>query len=331
VFFRRRQAHSSSPHELEKLGITLGAAVDRFGREVGRHRSSRRRAGQSRGSLIAARLSSLPGRRPWFKARWHPTRLPQGYGRGMAPTVLSRARDRYGRPPFALDVEARAEGWAAGLRMQLRRLGAFLGRVRDRFRWGRSSRVNTRRMRGTGIRMGARSSGGGDGLLSALVIATTAALGLEMMSARSAVAVEATPVTNLVAAGDAIEMRIDELAYAIAVAEGYFADGLHDGRTLPHLLNNPGALKKPTLGAAELPTWQDTGLVWFPTSEMGWAALRHQVRLMLTGTSGIYAHSDSLTSVGDKYADGDVNWSANVASTLGVPPARTLGELAPRQ
>jgi hypothetical protein len=249
----------------------------------------------------------------------------------MAPTVLSRTHDRYGRPPYALDVEARAEGWAAGLRMQLLRLRAFLGRVRDSFWWRRSPRVSSRHTRGTPTRIRVRSSGGGDGLLSVLVIATTAALGLEMITARKAVAVGAPPASTMVAASDAIETRINELAYAIAVAEGYFADGLHDGRTLPHLLNNPGALKKPALGAGELPTWKDTGLVWFPASDMGWAALRHQVRLMLTGTSGIYAHTDSLQSVGDKYADGDENWGVNVATTLGVPPARTLGELAPRQ
>jgi hypothetical protein len=330
VLFRRRQSRSSSPRELEKLSATLGAAVDQFGREVGRHHS-RRRAGQSRGSLTAARLSSLPGRRPWFMARPHPLRLPQEYRRGMAPTVLSRTRDRYGRPPYALEVEARAEGWAAGLRRQLLRLRAFLGRVRDSFWWRRSPRVSTRRIRDTRTSIGARSSGSGDGLLTVLVIATTAALGLEMMSARQAVAVQVPPVPNIVAASDAIERRIDELAYAIAVAEGYFAEGRHDGRTLPHLLNNPGSLKKPALGAAELPTWKDTGLVWFPAPDMGWAALRHQVRLMLMGTSGIYAHTDSLMSVGDKYADGDVNWGANVATTLGVPPGRTLGELAPRQ
>ena len=52
---------------------------------------------------------------------------------------------------------------------------------------------------------------------------------------------------------------------------------------------------------------------------------------MLTGTSAIYADSDSLLSVGDKYADGDANWGVNVAERLGVPPARTLAELAPRE
>ena len=167
-------------------------------------------------------------------------------------------------------------------------------------------------------------------MLTALVLVTTAGLGLDLIAPRPP-AIREAPRAGLrtVAISDALNARIEEVANAIAVAEGYFAAGPHDGRTLPHVLNNPGALKKPALGAADLPTWKDTGLVWFPDPEMGWNALRHQVRLMLTGTSGIYAHSDSLISVGDKYADGDVNWGVNVAMTLGVPPALTLADLAP--
>jgi hypothetical protein len=237
----------------------------------------------------------------------------------MAATVLSRERDRNGRPAYALAVEERARGVAGWLRLQLLRLRDFLGGIRDRFRGRRSRYVPSRYV-----------SGGGDGLLSVLVLATTLGLGAELLTARKAGAVAAHRAdVDLVPVTDALEMRIDELAYAVAVAEGYFVEGIHDGVTLPYLLNNPGALKKPTLGAADLPTWKDTGLVWFPTPAMGWAALRHQIRLMLTGTSGIYTHNDSLISVGEKYADGDSNWGANVAATLGVPAARTLAELAP--
>jgi hypothetical protein len=247
----------------------------------------------------------------------------------MAPTALSRDRDRRGRPRHVREAEARTEGFFARLRRRLLGLRGFLSRLRDRFRFRRSPGSGRRRLPGTRPGIGSRSSGGGDQFLTALVIVTTAALGLDLVSARKAAATEPPPI-DLVPISDALEMRVDEMARAVAVAEGYFADGLHDGRTLPYLLNNPGALKKPALGAAVLPTWEDTGLVWFPDAESGWAALRHQVRLMLTGTSGIYAHSDSLISVGEKYADGDANWGVNVATTLGVPPARTLAELAPR-
>ena len=124
------------------------------------------------------------------------------------------------------------------------------------------------------------------------------------------------------------EDNVDAIAEAIARAEGYFVEGDHDGRSLLHRLNNPGGLKKPALAADDLPTWLDTGLIIFPTAEMGWAALRHQVRMMLSGESEIYDPSDTLVTVGLKYAEGDENWGSNVAMNLGVSPGATLTELA---
>jgi hypothetical protein len=124
------------------------------------------------------------------------------------------------------------------------------------------------------------------------------------------------------------EDNVEAIAEAIARAEGYFAAGDHDGGSLLHRLNNPGGLKKPALGADDLPTWLDTGLIIFPTAEMGWTALRHQVRMMLNGESEIYDPSDTLITVGLKYADGDENWGSNVAMNLGVSPAARLADLA---
>jgi hypothetical protein len=328
MFFRRFwSAKSDSPRQFDL--DALGAAVDQFGDELGRHRSSRK-AGQSRS--VPARLSSLPPYRPRID---HPHRLPIPYRRGQPRTALSLMRDQYGRPWRLHEPERRAEGFLARLRRQLLGLRGALRRLRDRFRRRRPlpPGVGSRRPR---IRHSsvARRSSDRDGFLTALVLAVTAALGFEVVSARkAAIPIDPPPAVGVdaVHVPDLLEVRIEELAQAIAAAEGYFAEGLHDGRTLPHRLNNPGALKKPALGAADLPTWKDTGIVEFPTTEMGWAALRHQVRLMLTGTSGIYAHSDSLSSVGEKYAEGDVNWGVNVATKLGVPPARTLAELAPRE
>jgi hypothetical protein len=278
---------------------------------------------------MSARLSSLPGWRPRIE---HPFRLPKAYHRGQPRTALSLERDQYGRPFRAIDVPVRARGFVARLRAQLSRLRGALARLRDRFRGRRTPPVRGRRLPVTRTSIGAGRAGGGDRVITALVLATTIGLGLDLISPRKAVAIEAPePVMSAMAVSAALDDRIDEMAHAIAVAEGYFADGPHDGRTLPYRLNNPGALKKPAKGAADLPTWKDTGLVWFPTADIGWDALRHQVRLMLTGTSGVYEHSDSLTTVGDKYADGDANWGVNVATRLGVTPARTLAELAPRE
>jgi hypothetical protein len=124
------------------------------------------------------------------------------------------------------------------------------------------------------------------------------------------------------------EVKINSLMEAIATAEGYYAPGSYDGHSLPYKLNNPGSLKKPALGAESLPTWKDTGLIIFPTVEMGRAALRHQLELMLNGDSGVYDPSDTLLAVADKYAAGDLNWGRRVAATLGLKPTVTLAEIA---
>ena len=165
-----------------------------------------------------------------------------------------------------------------------------------------------------------------DRALSLLVVVATTVFALNVLPAPT-MAVDNPP--PLIERADVAADQIDQLAEAIAVAEGYYARGEHGGRSLPYRLNNPGALKKPALGAADLPTWQDTGLVIFPTPEMGWAALRHQVRLMLTGGSRIYDPSDTLIGVATKYTGGDQShgWSWSVARSLGVGPDATLADL----
>jgi hypothetical protein len=158
-----------------------------------------------------------------------------------------------------------------------------------------------------------------DRVLSLLAFVASAALGWTVLTGR--------PPAAPPAAGPPADARIGTVAEAIAKTEGYYARGNHDGHSLLFRLNNPGGLKKPALGAADLPTWKDTGLVIFATPEMGWAALRHQVRLMLTGKSRVYDPSDTLLLVAVKYADGDTNWGWNVAGHLGVSPDASLGDL----
>lgn len=164
----------------------------------------------------------------------------------------------------------------------------------------------------------------GDRFLSAAALVACAVLGWHVMHSSVSPRVDAPP-PDLPAL---LEDRVSEIADAIAVSEGYYASGEHGGHSLPYLLNNPGALKKPALEAAALPTWKDTGLIVFPSTTMGWAALRRQVRLMLTGTSRVYRPTDTLLGVAVKYADGDENWGGNVATQLGIDPGATLAELA---
>ena len=166
---------------------------------------------------------------------------------------------------------------------------------------------------------------GGDRVLSWFVLCLTTALGVDTIG-RPPQPEEVSPPAVI---EETLEARVADIAQAIALAEGYYASGEHDGHSLPYRLNNPGALKKPALGAADLPTWQDTGLVVFPSTALGWAALRHQVRLMLSGGSRIYDPSDTIATVAAKYTGGDASagWSARVAATLGVPAVSTLADL----
>jgi len=162
--------------------------------------------------------------------------------------------------------------------------------------------------------------------LSTLVLAVAAVLSWNVIGGHERRSAD-RPLPDRPITSDAFEVRVRAIAEAIAMAEGYYATGEHDGHSLPYVLNNPGALKKPALGAAALPTWKDTGLVFFPVKEMGWGALRHQVRGMLTGASSIYQPTDTLLLVAEKYADGDVNWGLNVAAALRVSPIATLADL----
>jgi hypothetical protein len=169
-------------------------------------------------------------------------------------------------------------------------------------------------------------NGSEDGGLSVLALAVVAVMGWNVIAdGRPA---PAPPGRSDAAVVEPLEETVEAIAQAIAVAEGYFVAGVHDGQSLLRRLNNPGGLKKPALGADDLPTWLDTGLIIFPTEAMGWEALRHQIRMMLNGTSQIYDPSDTLIHVGLKYADGDANWGPNVATNLGVSPHVTLTDLA---
>jgi hypothetical protein len=166
-----------------------------------------------------------------------------------------------------------------------------------------------------------------DGIVSLLAMALVGTLGWNVIAGDRPIPVP--PVAGLIDPADEdMEERVRTIAEAIAVAEGYYVRGDHDGRSLLYRINNPGGLKKPALDAEDLPTWLDTGLVIFPTKEMGWAALHRQVHMMLTGRSEIYHPSDTLITVGLKYADGDTSWGENVAMNLGVPAAARLVDLA---
>ena len=167
-----------------------------------------------------------------------------------------------------------------------------------------------------------------DRSLSVLAIAVVAVLGWRIIGATPPDVEPAAPPRPAGLTALSLEARVARVADAIALAEGYYARGRYDGRALPHLLNNPGMLKRSAIADPDVSTWRDTGFLVFPTADLGWAALRYQVCAMLLGTSRIYEHSDTLLMTGLKYAGGDPNWGRSVARRLGVPAELRLGELA---
>jgi len=167
-----------------------------------------------------------------------------------------------------------------------------------------------------------------DRSLSVFALAVVAVLGWRTIGAKPPDVEAAAPSRPAGFTALSLEARVARIADAIALAEGYYAGGHHDGRALPYRLNNPGMLKRSPMADADVTTWRDTGFLVFPNAGLGWAALRHQVCAMLLGASRVYEPSDTLAAAGRKYAEGDANWGLTVARALGVSPELRLADLA---
>lgn len=124
---------------------------------------------------------------------------------------------------------------------------------------------------------------------------------------RSPVARVTTSETFALAGDDAV----GRVAYAIAIAEGYFEAG-----TIPARRNNPGDLKL-----------DGSAITTFASAAEGWAALRAQLERIQRGASAYYTESMTLAQMGLTWAAGDTNWAVNVAQALGVSTSTRLGDL----
>lgn len=102
---------------------------------------------------------------------------------------------------------------------------------------------------------------------------------------------------------------IKRLGQAIAAAEGFGVPG-----AIPTVAKNPGDLVlsgwSPTLGGA--------GIAVFDSVDYGWSRLHRQLQLIVSGASSVYSLDDTIASMGQKWANGDPAWAANVAGYLGV-------------
>lgn len=297
---------------LAAMKPALSSSIGRFAR--GLEGENRRVEAQPRIGRPSTRLPGPPGGRVAAYRGGYPQRLRSK----IPPTVVQRERMRGGSVSPAQAIRDAVARLPDLIRNQLNSLHNGLGNVQRRMQV--RTRVVQSEFNSAPRRAPPLASREGP-LTSWLAIVAATAIGLSAIAdgAKSLAPSFVSPVPD---------ERVGILAQAIAMAEGYYAPGARDGRSLPYLLNNPGSLKKPALGAGSLPTWKDTGLIVFPTKGMGWDALNHQVKLMVTGNSSIYDLSDSILDVASKYADGDLNWGRNVARNLGISPSCTLGEIA---
>jgi hypothetical protein len=101
---------------------------------------------------------------------------------------------------------------------------------------------------------------------------------------------------------------LSPLARAIAFAEGYNASPTN----APTRANNPGSLK-----VSGYPVTGAEGISVFPTVADGWDALTHQLNLIASGTSAVYARSMTIAQMGVTWTDtAAMAWTANVVAYL---------------
>jgi len=121
--------------------------------------------------------------------------------------------------------------------------------------------------------------------------------------------------------------KVDQLAYAIAVAEGFYAAG-----SLPSRINNPGDLELGDRG------WgTDGNKTVYPKADLyadisdwtdGYSALRREIHAIFADASHVYTTADTFVQLAAKWTSGDNPgaWCRIVTDKLGVSPFDTLGD-----
>ena len=125
------------------------------------------------------------------------------------------------------------------------------------------------------------------------------------------------------------EWTIVKISKAIAKAEGFYAiPGVSSGHSRPARNHNPGDL---TIDTIEQGSGIDQGLhnsyVFYADNELGFAALRQQIRLMYDG-SKIYNPDMTILEIAKKYTATDQEaWARIVAQELKVSIDTKLKDL----
>jgi hypothetical protein len=124
-----------------------------------------------------------------------------------------------------------------------------------------------------------------------------------------------------------INVLAEDMADAIAIAEGFFVEGSLPARTF-----NPGDMKLGDRGWGEV----DGKTVYAKADSDapiddhtdGWSALRRQCTAMLTGASSMYSVNNTFIEAAITWTGGDNPgpWCKIVCAKLNVDPTMTLAE-----
>ena len=123
-----------------------------------------------------------------------------------------------------------------------------------------------------------------------------------------------------------MSFTILQVAEAIATAEGFYVP-VDSPRypTIPQTANNPGDLV--------MPGWQGQApgsekITVFSSIEEGWTRLKHQLLLIVNGTSHVYSLDDTISTMAAKWTrTSPAEWAVKVANALGVQTGTTLRDL----
>jgi hypothetical protein len=117
-------------------------------------------------------------------------------------------------------------------------------------------------------------------------------------------------------------VELSPLGRAISSKEGF---GTADA--IPTLANNPGNLELGNIGYGVLTANNGQQITIFGSLPEGRAALEKQLNLIFSGQSKKYSPNMTLEEFGKVYSGGEADYGAAIATSLGVAPSTTLGQL----
>lgn len=126
--------------------------------------------------------------------------------------------------------------------------------------------------------------------------------------------------TGSAGSSSVVELKVRQMAEAIAVAEGFYVVG-----SVPNRSHNPGDLGPGDCGP-QYPIIHATGsdVCVLPDDVTGWMLFYQKLRRIFEGRSQVYNVNMTFTQFAQKYAGDWRPWVSIVTQRLGVKPDTTI-------